>query len=541
MRLVILAVPAALLACPLLTADEIDKKYPLDAQLRVLADDVKSTSYRKLVTEKMLSTDLAAEWQRVETADNPESFLQKHGGKQKVLADPDLKHAYERRVEIRKEFLDLMREGYKRYKQVPPFDRGEKAEVAGTSVKKVAAPRIPLRVVLPASGAEQQWPRFRGPTGQGLTGQKDLPIHWDKSSGAIVWRTKIPGRGNSSPIVWGERIFLTSATADGSERSLYCLNKTDGRVLWERKAPAKPPENGVREKNGYASATPVTDGEHVLVFFGSCGLLCHDFEGKLLWQYDALTFNTTHGTGSSPLLYKDKVIFIHDQNRAESVFLALDKRTGNLLWKRARSRAMTWSTPVAVHVGDHDELVFAGGETVKGYDPETGSELWSLNGPTAEVVPTVVIGKDMIYSASGRNGPTIALRPGGKGDVTLTHLVWRAVRGGPHVPSPLLLEGRLYTVNDTGILSCLNAATGQLIWQERINDRFSASPIEAGGLLYFAAESGVTYVLRAGDKFDMVAKNELDAGILASPAVVGNQLFLRTQEELLCLSSGGVR
>jgi len=301
--------------------------------------------------------------------------------------------------------------------------------------------------------------------------------------------------------------------------------------------PSKPPEPGVRDKNGYASATPVTDGERVIAFLGSCGLVCYDFEGSLQWHYDALHFNTSHGTGSSPLLYKDLVVFIHDQNQAESVFVALDKRTGKFQWKQSRPRAMTWSTPAVVRVGDHDELIFAGGETVKGYDPATGKELWSLSGPTPEVIPTMVVGKDLLYSASGRNGPTLGLRPGGRGDVTKTHLAWRTVRGGPHVPSPIYVDGRLYTINDTGIVTCLNAETGKLVWQERIHDRFSASPVEAGRLLYFPSESGITYVFRAGDKFELVAKNDLGAPILASPAVVDNQLFVRSLEGLFCIGA----
>jgi outer membrane protein assembly factor BamB len=188
-----------------------------------------------------------------------------------------------------------------------------------------------------------------------------------------------------------------------------------------------------------------------------------------------------------------------------------------------------------VRVGDHDELIQASAGAVRGYDPATGKELWVLNGPTVEVVPAVVVGKDLLYSASGRNGPFLGLRPGGNGDVTDTHLVWRAVRGGPHVPTPIYLDGRLYTVNDTGIATCLDAETGKNIWYDRIRDSFSASPIEAAGLLYFPAESGVTYVLKVGDKFEVVAKNDLGSPILASPAVVGGRLILRTQDELVCI------
>jgi outer membrane protein assembly factor BamB len=521
---------------PLLLADEVDDKYPLDPQLKVLARDVESPSYRKLILEKMLITDLAAEWQRVATADNADSFLAKHGGKEKVLTDPLLKKAYERRVQIRTAYLELMREGYRRYKQVPPFDKGAKAETAGNEVRATATSAAALAIVLPCPGAENHWPRFRGPSGQGETHHTKLPTEWDKDGRNLLWRVKIDGAGNSSPILWGDHLFLTSSNAQGTKRFVHCFSRLDGSVRWTREAPARPPEKGVRDKNGYASATPVTDGERVICFLGSCGLVCYDIAGKLLWHYDSLKVLTTHGTGSSPLLYKDLVILAQDQNQADSIFLALDKRTGKKVWEGKRSRAMTWTTPVVVRVGDHDELILAGDETVRGYDPDSGKELWSLRGPTQEVIPAIVVGKELIYSASGRNGPTLGLRPGGKGDVTTTHLVWRAVRGGPHVPTPALVNGRLYTANDTGILSCLDAATGKLIYLERLDDQFSASPIVAGDLLYFPAESGITYVVRAGDKLDVIARNDLGAPILASPAVDG-RLYLRTADELVCIGA----
>jgi outer membrane protein assembly factor BamB len=518
-----------------LRGKDADEKYPLGPQLKVLAGDVINPGYRKLVLEKMLITDLAAEWQRVATADNAESFLKEHGGRDKVLADPGLKRAFERRLKIRDDFLDLMRQGYKRYKQAPPFDRGAKAEPAGTEIRKPRASSLNLSAVLPAAGAERQWPRFRGPGGQGETDQKNLPKTWDKNGRNILWRSKVPGRGNSSPIVWGQHLFLTSANDKGDERFLLCFQLADGKLMWSRRAPEKPAEPQVRDKNGYASSTPVTDGERVIAFLGSCGLVCFDFEGNLLWHHGDVRIRTTHGTGSSPLLYKNLVILVQDQNQAESIFLALDKRTGKRVWQGKRGPAMTWSTPVAVRVGDHDELLFAGAETVRGYDPASGKELWSLRGPTTEVIPALVIGKDMIFSASGRNGPIVAFRPGGSGDVTTTHLVWRTVRAGPHVPSPALVKGRLYVANDTGVVTCLDAAGGKLIYQARLNDRFSASPVTAGELIYLCAESGVTYVVRASDQLEIVAENDLGSAILASPAVVNGQILLRTEHELVCV------
>jgi outer membrane protein assembly factor BamB len=515
---------------------DIDQKYPLGPTLKVLADDVKSQSYRKLVLEKMIPTDLAAEWQRVETADNPDSFLTKHGGKEKVLADAELKRAYERRLQIKSDFLDLMRTGFQRHKQVPPFDKGAKAEAAATTLKQPALPVVALSCVVHSSEAQRQWPGFRGPTGQGHAHQADLPLEWNKEGLNIVWRVKIPGQGNSSPVVWGDRVFLTSADDKGLERTVLCFSRANGKLRWTAKAPPTPPEPGVRDKNGYASATPVTDGERVISFLGSCGILCHDFDGNLLWRYELPNIRTQHGTGSSPVLYKDLVILLQDQDQGQTVFLALNRRTGQKVWQGTRAKGTTWSTPVIVHVGDYDELLIAGQKAVKGYDPNTGKELWTMSGPTHEVIPMIVVGKDLVYSASGRNGPTIALRPGGEGDITQTGLVWRSPRSGPHVPTPILVGDLLFMFNDMGIATCLEADTGSLVWQDRIDDCFSASPVAAGDRIYVPGESGVTYVVKAGRELVVLSRNDMGEPIVASLAAIDNQLVLRTKSELALIA-----
>ena len=532
------AFPATLLALllPLCAqGDEIDKKFPLGDGLRVLADDADSPEFRKLVSE-MLTTDLAAEWQRVESDDNAAGFLEAHGGLEKVQADPDLKAAYERRVAIRDKFLDVIREGYKRHKAQPPFDRGAKAEKAGTVTRARVAEKIEIEVLLPAEGSADQWPRFRGPDGGGHSQARGLPTHWSTTEN-VVWKTEIPGAGNSSPIIWNDRIFLTSSGDAGVDRAVHCFNRADGKLMWTSKLPSQEVDKSVRDKNGYATATPVTDGERVIASFGSGGILCLDFDGRQLWHYSLPPFTTTWGSGASPLLYENSVIFINDQNNADSVCLALDKRTGEVLWKRDRGRAMGWSTPIVAKVDGRAELLYAGGETLKGYDPRSGEELWSLKGPTVEVVPTIIVGPRLVYSASGRQGPTLGVRPGGSGDVTESHLAWRTVRGGPHVPTPIYYQGKIYTVNDTGIATCLDAETGEMDWQSRLRDKFSASPIEAEGLLYFASESGITYVIRPGPKLDVVAENDLGSPMLASPAALGNRLFLRTEKELFAIGA----
>jgi outer membrane protein assembly factor BamB len=513
--------------------DEIDAKYPLADQLRVLEQDAKSEKYRKLV-EQMNGPDLDAEWRRYDTLDNPESFLEKHGGEAKVLADRDLKKAYQRRVEIREAYMNLMRAEFKKRGQTAPFDKGLKAERAGTTTKLLGGAGVELSYVLPSPGAEKHWPRFRGPTGQGNTFEKRLPVTWSTTKN-IVWKTELPGDGNSSPVIWGDRLFFTSSGPEGLKRAVHCLRVSDGQLLWTTPLAEQKVEPNVRPKNGFASSTPVVDGERVIAYFGAGGLVCLDLEGKPMWHYPTPDFASTHGSGASPLLYNDLVILIHDQNKSASICVALNKKTGDVVWQRERAKAMGWATPVVVRVKDHDELLFAGGRTFKAYDPATGEELWTLDGPTEEVVPAAVIGPNLVYSASGRQGPTLGVRPGGKGNVAESHLAWRTVRGGPHVPTPVHLNGRLYVVNDFGIASCLNAETGENIWQARIQDKFSASGIEAGGLLYFCSETGITYVLRAADKFEIVAENDLGEPILASPAALGGKLYIRAGKTMYCV------
>lgn len=515
-------------------ADELGERFPFSDQLRVLAEDVASPEYQKLVDE-MLITDLQAEWQRVATDDNADRFLEKHGGREAVMADPALRRAHQQRVEVRQRFLEIMRAGFRRYNRPAPFDEGAVAEPAGTVSAGRDRQAARLSIVYPAPRAEKHWPRFRGPDGQGNARTTGLPTTWSTTQN-VVWKTAIQGSGNSSPVIWGDHIFLTSSGDEGNDRSLHCLRRTDGRLLWTRRVPDHQVEPNVRDKNGFASATPVTDGTRVIAFFGSGGIGCWDFAGSPLWHHPLPGFNTTWGTGASPLIYDDLVILIHDQNKADSFALALDIATGREVWRQARPRAMGWSTPIVVRSGDRDELIYAGGETVSAYDPRSGEQLWTLAGPTREVIPTIVAGTDLIYSASGRQGPTLAIRPGGHGDVTDSHLVWRTVRGGPHVPSPVLYDGRLYTVNDTGIATCLDASSGELLWQARIRDKFSASPLECEGLLYCCGESGVTYVLRAGDRLEIVAENDLGAPILASPAALDGRLYIRTAEALYCLA-----
>jgi len=522
--------------------------YPLSLQLQVLERDLTSPDYLD-VLRLMIPTDLAAEWQRVATSDNYQLFAEQHGALDKVNADPALKGAYERRKQIATQFLDLIRGAYERKKLKPPFaDEAVLARAiasASKSARNTAKNDLPVEIVLPCAGAEREWPCFRGPTGQGIVFDQQIPLTWsDKQN--VLWRAKLPGRGNSSPVIWGDRLFVTAesevrpddapllARDKAPERLLLCYS-TAGELLWKAAAPQPAEHEVLYWKNTLASSTPVTDGQRVIVFFGNAGLICWDLAGHKQWQTDLGAFPTTHGPGSAPVLYQNLVILIQDQNKGQSLCAAFDKRTGQKVWQRSRKNAMGWSNPVVFRIGGRDELIFNGSNEVAAYDPATGEELWSQPGTSIESIPMLALGGGLLFSASGRNGPIFALRPGRENGATTVSEVWRSERGGPHVPSSAYYEGRLYIVNDTGIVTCLDAETGETQWQKRHRGHFSTSPLIVGDKLLFISEEGMTYVVKSGPQFELLGENSLSGTIYATPAVVGGRLYIRTTTELICV------
>ena len=397
-----------------------------------------------------------------------------------------------------------------------------------------------VRLVADEGEAARYWARWRGPTGQGLvTG--DYPDTWSPST-TPRWRTAVPGRGNSSPIVWGDRIFLTTAQDEGRRLSVLAFRRSDGTRLWELVVPQDGVEK-VHAKNGHASATPTTDGEFVYASFGSQGLVAVDFDGRLVWHRKIGDLHNYHGSAGSPVLYKDRVFLYQDHKGGAGVtafVAAFDKKTGQTKWWRERTETVGWGTPVVVRAGDRDELVVSSQHRVAAYDPDTGDELWTVKGNTFEVIPTPVVGHGLIFCSSGRAGPTMAIRPGGRGDVTETHVVWKAPKGSPFVPSPLLQGDYLYLVNDmSSILTAYRARTGEVVYQGRLGEvmreGFSASPVAVGDRLFFTNDLGETFVVKAGPTFDLLHVNRLDARTLATPALVDGVWYFRTENELIAI------
>jgi outer membrane protein assembly factor BamB len=381
------------------------------------------------------------------------------------------------------------------------------------------------------------WTRWRGPSGQGVVTGTGYVDAWSATEN-IAWKVAVPGAGNSSPIVWRDRVFLTTASDGGRRLSVLAFRRADGARLWETFAPEGRLASA-HFKNGYASATPATDGERLYVSFGNRGLMALDLDGRMLWHRELGPMDAYHGTAGSPLVYRDRVILYQDQSSG-SFIGAFDGRTGRPLWRTPRDANVGWGTPIAIRAGDHDEIVVNGQNRVCAYDPDSGRELWRCGGTTDEVIPTPVVGHGLVFCASGRAGPTLAIRPGGRGDVTRSQLVWTSPRGSPFVPSPLLAGDLLYMVNDmASIATCLDAVTGRTMWQGRLGtaqrEGFSASPVAVDGKVFFANDDGETFVLRQGPTFELLRVNRLGERVLASPALVDGRWYIRTDRSLLAI------
>lgn len=402
----------------------------------------------------------------------------------------------------------------------------------------LGAPADVRMVEVEGEGA-QYWPRWRGPSGQGHAPAGQYTDKW--SPNTSVWTTKVPGRGNSSPIVWGDRIFLTTGYGNGERLSMLAFSRADGKQLWETFIP----QNGVEYvhyKNGFASATPATDGKLVYASFGRHGLFAFDFNGKLVWQHKFGIIDNYHGPAGSPVLYKDRVFIYQDANPAtppgQGAFVgAFDKATGKPLWMTPRPETVGWGTAVVITTGERDELIVSSQNRVAAYDPATGKELWTARGMSYEVIPTPVVGHGLVFASSGRAGPTLAIRPGGSGDVTKTHVAWSSPRGSPFVPSGIIVGDLLYTINDMqSILTVVEAATGKPVYQDRlgvaVREGFSASPVHANGKIFFTNDDGQTFVVEAGRTSKLLHVNELGEQTLASPALVDGTWYWRTASTL---------
>jgi outer membrane protein assembly factor BamB len=400
--------------------------------------------------------------------------------------------------------------------------------------------RVLLVVVLVAGRAQaQEWPEFRGPTGQGHAGDQGVPSEWSEARG-VAWKTPIPGLGWSSPVVGGGRVWLTTATGD-REVSLRAVayDVETGREVVNVEIFRLRSLRDLNPKNSWASPTPILDGDRVYVHFGADGTAALTTAGDIVWK-TKFPYQSQHGAGGSPVLFGDLLIFSCDGSDAAFV-VALDKKTGKTRWKTHRRTPadQAYTTPLVIRVGERDQVISVGAFRVGAYDPANGKEIWRASYADGfSNVPRPVYGHGLVYIATGFQQPSlIAVRPDGSGDVTRTHVAWELKRGAPFTPSPVMVGDELYVLNDGGILTTVDARTGNILWQQRLGGSYSTSPLYVDGKLYFSSEEGVTTVLVPGKEFRRVATNRLQGAMLASIAVSKGALFIRTDSHLYKLSN----
>jgi outer membrane protein assembly factor BamB len=398
---------------------------------------------------------------------------------------------------------------------------------------------VDLRIIVAEGEGQDYWPNWRGPSGQGLVDDSGYPDTWSDTEN-VLWKVSVPGIGHSSPIVWGDQIFLTTSYDNGTKMAMLSYHRSNGELLWETPVPFASREH-IHTKNSHASATAVTDGEMVFASFGQQGLMAVDLDGNLVWHNQIENLDNYHGSAGSPVLYENTVI-IYQDHRGRSFVAAFDKQTGEVAWRQDREASTGWGTPIIIDTGERDELIVSSQSKVYSYDPGTGEEYWTVDGNLFEVIPTPVVGHGLVFASSGRAGPTFAIRPGGTGDVTDSHVAWRTQKGSPFVPSAIVVGEYLFMMNDMmSIVTNYEAATGKLVYQGRLGrasrEGFSASPVALDGKVFFTNDVGQTFVLEIGPEFKLLHVNELNARTLASPALVDGTWYFRTDSELIAIGN----
>ncbi|MCG8605421.1 PQQ-binding-like beta-propeller repeat protein [bacterium] len=439
---------------------------------------------------------------------------------------------------------------------------------------RIAMFLISLLFLLSAQTQAQNWPSFRGPHASGTADGKALPIEWNiATSHNIKWKAPIPGLAHSSPIVWGDRVFVTTAvSADANlafqlassgravtvdslnlEWKILALDKGSGKIIWEQTAHRGLPRTKRHQKASQCNSTPVTNGQYLAAVMGSEGLYCFDMAGKLIWKKDLGVLDGGYvgrpwfqwGHASSPIIYKNLVIVQIDKFE-DSYLAAYDIKSGKEIWSVHRDNVPTWCTPTVFESDTRSELITNGGHYARGYDPLTGKELWRFADRAEVKVPTPIVADGVIYLAGGapRGRKMFAIRSGASGDISLKagersneHTVWMAQSGGPYTVTPIVHGGYFYSCNNGGILACYSASTGEMVYRTRLGSTFSASPVAANGNLYFASEDGAVFVVKAGPTYELLAKNEMHEGCMATPAISNGIIFIRTRKNVYAIGA----
>lgn len=415
---------------------------------------------------------------------------------------------------------------------------------------QIATLLLPLLLACLIVEASEHWPQFRGPDGNGHSDARDLPLTWSETEN-VVWKTAIHDRGWSSPVIYGDQIWLTTATADGRRLYALCIDRESGRIIRDLKLFEVAAPQYAHPFNTYASPTPAIEAGRVYVTFGSAGTAAIDTRTfRVVWERRDIECNHFRGAGSSPVIFRD-LLLMHFDGSDHQFVLALDKRTGKTVWQTKRSIDFqdldpqgkpaadgdfrkAFATPQIVEVNGKPEMISLGSKAAYGYDPLTGRELWRVEERAQHSASTrPVVGHGMIFYPTGfAAGQLLAVRLGGRGVITDSHVAWRIKRGVSNKPSILLVDDLIYMISDAGIASCIEAKTGEMVWQQRIGGEYSASPVYADGKIWLFSEDGKTTVFKPGRSFERLAENQLADGFLASPAIAGRAFYLRTRTYL---------
>ena len=390
---------------------------------------------------------------------------------------------------------------------------------------------------------KQNWPRFRGPGGLGISAYTNIPASWDGATGdGVLWKIPIPLPGKNSPIIWGERVFLAGATEE--KREIYCLDANSGEILWQKPvenvpfSSPEPPE--VSEDTGYAAPTMVTDGQRVYAIFANGDTICFDFSGKQIWARNFGPIDSMYGYSSSLAMYRNLLLVLLDQGGADdgiSELLALEATTGKTIWTAdERPVPNSWATPIVINTGEREEIITCGDPWVIAYDPATGNELWRADCLSGDVAPSPVYAGGLVF-ATNTYALLAAIRPGGQGDVTETHIAWSAEDGLPDICSPLTNGDLVFLLETYGLVTCYDAKNGTMVWEEDLAETFYASPSLVGDNIYLMTEDGITIIIKAGREFKEVGRCELGESVSACPAFMDGRIYIRSEENLYCIAN----
>jgi len=395
-----------------------------------------------------------------------------------------------------------------------------------------------LLLIINPEAEAQNWPNWRGPNGDGTSTETNIPTKWDSVTN-VVWKVPVPGQGYSSPIIWQDFLFMTTAIQESQEKVLLCYNNKNGKLLWQKTVLNTPFENKHND-NSYASGTPATDGVNVYVSFldgKDVVVAAYDFSGNQVWIKRPGTFSSPHGYSCSPAIFEDKVI-INGDSQGDSFVTALSKTDGHTIWRVSHDKpAHSFSTPIFRKLAGKTQMIFCGNKEIASYNPNDGTKYWFVNGPSEDFCSTPVYNEKnglVLVSSSWPQRVLVAIKPDGQGDVAKSHVVWQSSKGAYYVPSPVCTEDYLFTTMTSGVVHCIEVATSNILWTEDLGKQYS-SPVLVKGLVYMPNDQGVITIIKPGPKFEYLAKNSIGEKMFASPAISNGKIYLRGLNHLFCI------